>query len=160
MARKKDIAADTFSPKGKARVRFIFEPDRSSPNGITYAWLIHRTYKGKEKAATAARAFWLPFAYRDSGDYSETELKELAQQSIWRMEEQIQYLRESFGLESTPALVGESSSVPESAVNSPPPVTNVDLFPAKPATTKDQSLSIGDQALLTDDLLDEFADVV
>ena len=33
----------------KSRVRFIFEPDRSSPNGVTYSWLIHRTYKGKEK---------------------------------------------------------------------------------------------------------------
>ena len=48
--------------KSKPRVRFIFEPDRTSPNGITYSWLIHDTYNGKEKAATATRAFWLPFA--------------------------------------------------------------------------------------------------
>jgi hypothetical protein len=79
-------------------VRFIFEPDRTSPNGITYSWLIHDTYNGKEKAATATRAFWLPFAYRHSGNYSETELRDLAQQSIWQMEAQIQHLREEFEL--------------------------------------------------------------
>jgi hypothetical protein len=67
-------------------VRFIFEPDRTSPNGITYSWLIHDAYSGKEKAATVTRAFWLPFAYRHSGNYSEAELRDLAQQSIWQME--------------------------------------------------------------------------
>jgi hypothetical protein len=63
------------SPKNKPRVRFIFEPDRTSPNGITYSWLIHGTYNGKEKAATATRAFWLPFAYEATGEYSEDELQ-------------------------------------------------------------------------------------
>ncbi|WP_035984284.1 hypothetical protein [Leptolyngbya sp. KIOST-1] len=79
-------------------MRFIFEPDRTTPNGITYSWLIHDTYNGKEKAATATRAFWLPFAYRHSGNYSEAELRDLAQQSIWQMEAQIQHLREEFEL--------------------------------------------------------------
>ncbi|PSR19334.1 hypothetical protein C8255_02945 [filamentous cyanobacterium CCP3] len=86
------------NPGNKPRVRFIFEPDRTSPNGITYFWLIHDTYNGKEKAATATRAFWLPFAYRHSGNYSEAELRDLAQQSIWQMESQIQHLREEFEL--------------------------------------------------------------
>jgi hypothetical protein len=63
------------SSTNKPRVRFIFEPDRTSPNGITYSWLIHDTYSGKEKAATATRAFWLPFAYRHSGNYSKAELR-------------------------------------------------------------------------------------
>jgi primosomal replication protein N len=79
-------------------VRFIFEPDRTSPNGITYSWLIHDAYSGKEKAATATRAFWLPFPYRHSGNYSEAELRDLAQQSIWQMEAQIQHLHEEFDL--------------------------------------------------------------
>jgi hypothetical protein len=43
----------------------------------------------------------LPFAYRDNGNYAEAELKELAQQSIWRLEEQIQHLQEAFGLDAT-----------------------------------------------------------
>ena len=98
------------NPGNKPRVRFIFEPDRTSPNGITYFWLIHDTYNGKEKAATATRAFWLPFAYRHSGNYSEAELRDLAQQSIWQMESQIQHLREEFelglGRPDTTELVG------------------------------------------------------
>ena len=101
MARRiSEASASTAKSTNKERVRFIFEPDRASPNGITYTWLIHKAYDGKEKAATATRAFWLPFAYRDKGDASEAELRELAQQSIWRMEEQIQHLRETFGLEN------------------------------------------------------------
>jgi hypothetical protein len=95
-------------------VRFIFEPDRTSPNGITYSWLIHDAYGGKEKAATATRAFWLPFAYRHSGNYSEAELRDLAQQSIWQMEAQIQHLREEFdlglGRPSTTELVGATDA--------------------------------------------------
>jgi hypothetical protein len=101
MVRKRDSqsSSDSTKPANKERVRFIFEPDRHSPNGITFTWLIHKTYNGKEKAAIATRAFWLPFAYRDHGNASETDLRELAQQFVWRLEEQIQYLRETFGLE-------------------------------------------------------------
>lgn len=90
---------ETAKSNHKERVRFIFEPDRHSPNGITFSWLIHKTYGGKEKAAIATRAFWLPFAYRDTGNYGEADLKEMAQQSIWRLEEQIQHLRAAFELE-------------------------------------------------------------
>lgn len=98
MPRRPSIPDPDKPASNKGRVRFIFEPDRSSPNGVTYSWLIHRTYKGKEKAATATRAFWLPFAYQDAGSHSEAELKDLAQQSIWRLEEQIQHLKEMFGI--------------------------------------------------------------
>jgi hypothetical protein len=56
----------SVNPGNKPRVRFIFEPDRTSPYGITYTWLIHDTYNSKEKAATATRASWLPFACRHS----------------------------------------------------------------------------------------------
>lgn len=98
MPRRPSASSSDGSSKNKPRVRFIFEPDRTSPNGITYFWLIHDTYNGKEKAATATRAFWLPFAYRHSGNYSEAELRDLAQQSIWQMEAQIQHLREEFEL--------------------------------------------------------------
>ncbi len=96
MPRRPSVSSSDGSSKNKSRVRFIFEPDRTSPNGITYSWLIHDTYNGKDKAATATRAFWLPFAYRHSGNYSEAELRDLAQQSIWQMEAQIQHLREEF----------------------------------------------------------------
>lgn len=105
---------------GKERVRFVFEPDRNSPNGVTFSWLLHKAYDGKEKAGAAARSFWLPFACRDAGNYSEADLKDLAQQCIWRMEEQIQYLRESFNLE-TPArqVVAPVPSLPDAPAAAP-----------------------------------------
>ena len=51
----------------KPRVRFIFEPDRTSPNGITYSWLIHGTYNGKEKAATALGHSGCPLLMKPRG---------------------------------------------------------------------------------------------
>jgi hypothetical protein len=103
------------SPNTKDRVRFIFEPDRNSPNGITYSWLIHNAYDGKEKAAAATRSFWMPFAARDSGKFSEAELRELAQQCLWRLEEQMNYIRENFDLE----LPNRAITSPASALNPP-----------------------------------------
>ena len=132
MARTSDSSApqpETEKSTKKSRVRFIFEPDRASPNGVTFHWLIHRAYGGKNKAASATRAFWLPFAYKDSGDFSETELKELAQQSVWQMEEQIQHIRETFELDTSvrtstpviqPSIVVPQQSSNASASVSPP----------------------------------------
>ncbi|MGD1943156.1 MAG: hypothetical protein ACFB0G_17815 [Leptolyngbyaceae cyanobacterium] len=138
----------------KSRVRFIFEPDRTSPNGITYSWLIHGTYKGKDKAATATRAFWLPFAYEASGDYSEAELRDLAQQSIWQMEAQIQHLREKFGIG-----VGGSNLATETLVTSESVATvaNEGMVQLPPTPAPDQSALASTQDT---DLLDEFADVL
>ena len=139
-------------PANKARVRFIFEPDRASPNGITYTWLIHKAYDGKEKAATATRAFWMPFAYRDKGDTSEAELRELAQQSIWRMEEQIQHLRETFGLENMvrPIAADSSSQAIAQEVSSSP----------TPSEAESYTWSANFAAKSETGLLDEFSEVL
>ena len=164
MANKRETQS---SPSGKAksankaRVRFIFEPDRSSPNGVTYSWLLHKTYNGKEKAATATRAFWLPFAYRDSGDYSEAELRELAQQSIWKMEEQIQHLREAFGLETSTRSVASAppvQTVPLDKVTATGATIEAIPSALTPAVenVQTQPLNVSTE----EDLLAEFADVV
>jgi hypothetical protein len=140
------------SPKytSKERVRFIFEPDRNSPNGLTYSWLIHSTYDGKEKAASAARSFWMPFAARDSGKYSQAELQELAQQCVWRLEEQIQFIRENFVGVDVPARQAISSPVTNatSAENGAETTAN----PSEPQTAQerffnDLDLSIDDNML-------------
>ncbi|WP_228052897.1 hypothetical protein [Nodosilinea sp. LEGE 07298] len=130
----------------KPRVRFIFEPDRTSPNGITYSWLIHETYNGKEKAATATRAFWLPFAYRHSGNHSEGELRDLAQQSIWQMEAQIQHLREEFDL-------GMARSGSTELVGTP----DTENLPAEASVALVQLVTVSAPAA---DLLDEFIDAL
>ena len=154
MPRKPSESPENNSSKSKPRVRFIFEPDRTSPNGITYSWLIHGTYKGKDKAATATRAFWLPFAYEASGDHSEAELRDLAQQSIWQMEAQIQHLREKFGIG-----VGGSNLATETLVTSELVATaaNESMVQLPPTPAPDQSALASTQEA---DLLDEFADVL
>ncbi len=134
------------SSTNKPRVRFIFEPDRTSPHGITYSWLIHDTYNGKEKAATATRTFWLPFAYRHSGNYSEAELRDLAQQSISQMEAQIQHLREEFDLGMARAASTELVGTPD-AENLP---AETDTAPVEPVTVSTPAA----------DLLDEFIDAL
>jgi hypothetical protein len=154
MPRKQSLSStpEATGSGNKARVRFVFEPDRSSPNGVTYAWLLHETYNGKEKASTAVRAFWLPFAYQDSGNHSEAELKELAQQSIWRMEEQIQHLRETFGLESMPTQVSAAETMSAAVV----PGTTIE-----PLSSDKPSLPTGDISLSAQqDLVDDFSDVL
>ncbi len=146
MPRRPSASSSNGSSKNKPRVRFIFEPDRTSPNGITYSWLIHDAYSGKEKAATATRAFWLPFAYRHSGNYSEAELRDLAQQSIWQMEAQIQHLREEFDLgiarPNTTELVG---------------ATDAENLPAEAGTALVQPVTVSAPAA---DLLDDFTDAL
>jgi hypothetical protein len=155
MVKKHDSqSSESSKPANKERVRFIFEPDRHSPNGITFTWLIHKTYNGKEKAVTATRAFWLPFAYRDRGNSSEAELRELAQQSIWKLEEQIQYLRESFGLEAAPrpiAPITVSQAAPEAIA---PANVPSELAESQPNTIEVLNL------VSTQDLLDEFSEVI
>ena len=154
MPRKPSESPENNSSKSKPRVRFIFEPDRTSPNGITYSWLIHGTYKGKDKAATATRAFWLPIAYEASGEYSEAELRDLAQQSIWQMEAQIQHLREKFGIG-----IGGSSLATETLVTSESvsTVASEGMVQLPPMPAPDQIAQVGTQEA---DLLDEFADVL
>jgi hypothetical protein len=156
-------SSDSTKPANKERVRFIFEPDRHSPNGITFTWLIHKTYNGKEKAAIATRAFWLPFAYRDHGNSSEAELRELAQQSIWTLEEQIQYLRETFGLEAAPRPIAPtvvSQTAPLEAIlqgrGSANASTNVTPEPAEAPVDAIEGLNLA----VTQDLLDEFSEVI
>jgi hypothetical protein len=150
---------DSAKSANKERVRFIFEPDRHSPNGITFAWLIHSTYGGKEKAATATRSFWLPFAYRDNGNYAEVELKELAQQSIWRLEEQIQHLQEAFGLDAARrSAIAKTSPQPTfPAVTPPPPAPGVEATPMPPVVESPSSSALRNQDTA---LLDDFSDAV
>lgn len=98
----------------KERVRFTFEPDRHSPNGVTFTWLIHDAYEGKGKAAMAVRSFWLPIAYQESGRYSETELRQFAQDCVRQLESQTQFLRSRFNLttQRTPLSI-RPKSLPE-----------------------------------------------
>lgn len=92
------------SPKPKhqkPRVKVTFQLVHDTPNGEVLLWLLHKEGRNlsRDKFLEAARAFWLPLARRDALCYSPLELQEAAQVAIWRLEEQIKYLRSIFGLE-------------------------------------------------------------
>ncbi len=126
-----------LSPNSKERVRFTFEPDRNSPNGILLSWILHKAYDGKEKMMAAGRSFWLPFAYQASGKYSKAELRAVANESIWRLEEQIRFLRENFEIEAP----SRTSTVPASQSADLEPENDPNQF------FGDLDLTIGDDML-------------
>lgn len=105
------------------RVKFTFQFQQNSPNGEVLRWLLHLEGRSlaKDRALDAVRAFWLPLAYHDAQRYSQQELEDVAQLAIWRLEEQIRYLRSRFDLQST------------EAVSSPPePLHPVKTVPSNP----------------------------
>ncbi|MBW4617730.1 MAG: hypothetical protein KME21_31975 [Desmonostoc vinosum HA7617-LM4] len=52
----------------------------------------------KEKVLNATRAYWLPFALKDRGEYSDEQLKHYARTAIYKLQMHINYLAENFGL--------------------------------------------------------------
>ncbi len=61
----------------------------------------------------------------DDGKFSELELRELAQQCLWRLEEQVNYIRENFDLELPNRVVAPSTS----ALNPPTVESAADASP-------------------------------
>lgn len=131
------------------RVRFTFEPRCNTGNGFVFEWLIHKAFDGKEKVGLATRSFWLPYACRDKGNYSEAELRELAQQSIWRLEEQIQSLRESFGVKDVSQRIAA------------PPVTQpTAISETKPTEEPQTPMFAGIDTKVDEGMLGDFGDVI
>lgn len=134
-----------LSPNSKERVRFTFEPDRNSPNGVLLNWILHKAYDGKEKMMAAGRSFWLPFAYQASGKYSKAEVRAVANEAIWRLEEQIRFLRENFDIEAPNRTVAPASQ----------------SQPAEPELEPDQNQFFGDMDLsIEDDMLGSLDDAM
>jgi len=81
----------------------------------------------RDKVLPALSGYWLPFALKADGNYSEAELKHYARSAIYRLKLHILFVREAFLLEDFP--VNSSSSIPakstgqETALNLP--VSNV-----------------------------------
>jgi hypothetical protein len=141
---RRPVDKSQLSPNSKERVRFTFEPDRNSPNGILLTWILHKARDGKEKMMSAGRSFWLPFAYQASGKYSKAEVRAVANEAIWRLEEQIRFLRENFEIEApnrTPATPVSQSTEPEPEPEQPQFFADMDL------TIEDDMLGSLDDAM-------------
>jgi hypothetical protein len=64
----------------------------------------HGAYSHKEMLLWAFRAYWMPFAQQQAGTIqSETQLRQIALRSIYQLEKHIEYIGETFGLDSLEA---------------------------------------------------------
>jgi hypothetical protein len=82
-------------------IKFRFRPLLSTPDGILLDYLKKQETSiiSHEMMLKALRAFWLPDAYQHCGKKKRQELKKLAQNMIFVLEEQANYLRTVFDIE-------------------------------------------------------------
>lgn len=101
-------------------VRLTLQSELDNRNGEVLHWLLSKGghSEARDKVLDAVRAFWLPLARQNALCYSSRELQDTAQFAIWRMEEQIWYLRSHFGLQVSATAPAMSSRAlpPEASV--------------------------------------------
>ncbi|WP_341531423.1 hypothetical protein WKK05_37580 (plasmid) [Nostoc sp. UHCC 0302] len=80
--------------------RFRTDIDVESLDGILTNFLRSKdaAITEKEKVIGATRAYWLPFALKEKGEYSDDQLKQHARAAIYKLRMHINYLAENFGL--------------------------------------------------------------
>ncbi|MEO0988926.1 MAG: hypothetical protein AAFY20_25810 [Cyanobacteria bacterium J06639_14] len=92
-------------PNARQRIQFAYNADLDSAVGETFQYLLKNPHfpsrTGKHKGSDAMMAFWKPFAYKEQGELSETELKAIAQESIIALTQQIELICETFGIEQS-----------------------------------------------------------
>jgi hypothetical protein len=79
-------------------VRLRFQPKAKSLDGVLFGYLkpSRENIVYQEMILKALRAFWLPEAYRQTGEKKGQALKKLAQDMIFILEEHASYLRSEF----------------------------------------------------------------
>ena len=165
------------STSDRQRIQFAYNADRDTPIGETFKYLLKSdklpSRKGKHKGLDAIAAFWQPFAYQEKEALSDEEKIAIAQESIDTLSQQIDLIRETFGIEAPQAptanpaqLQQEMRSVatavvqefvasgvfPASAVeNVTTQTTNaVSAAVSKPAPSQDEGVDFDEEALLGD----------
>jgi hypothetical protein len=66
----------------------------------------------KELVIQSLRAFWLPFAYQKSGQYSEEEVKEVGKKAIALLTSQSDYIASILGIISPQSLLSQCPDIP------------------------------------------------
>lgn len=66
----------------------------------------------KDKVFGAATAYWRPFAYRTEQKCSPTELKQYALTAMYQLQQHINYIAQSFGLEESLLTRGQQLDYP------------------------------------------------
>jgi hypothetical protein len=92
------------SINNRTRIQFAYNADCDTPIGETFQYLLKSdqvpSRKGKHKALDAIAAFWQPFAALENERLSEEERSVIAQQSIETLAQQIDLIRDTFGIEA------------------------------------------------------------
>lgn len=78
--------------------RFRLQPLKSAPDAVLLKFIKSQGKIGNDLMLRAIRAFWLPIAYEKYGTKQEQDLKRLAINMIFVLEEQANYLRTAFNL--------------------------------------------------------------
>ena len=99
MARKRS----PNSTSDRQRIQFAYNADRDTRIGEVFKYLLKSdkvpSRKGKHKGLDAIAAFWQAFAYKEKEGVSEEEKMAIAQESIESLSQQIDLIRETFGIE-------------------------------------------------------------
>lgn len=86
------------------QVNFVFrhQPKRKSKYGVLLTYICEDSAEmtRSERILHPVAAFWLPFAYKHCSDASLSEVQQMARSAIYQLKLHIQYLEESFGLNS------------------------------------------------------------
>lgn len=90
-----------MSQDNRLDIKVRFRVSASTPNGVLLKFLQKQEPTGfaRELLLKAARAFWLAEAYRDCGGKRGAELKMLAQNMVFILEDQADSIRAMFNLE-------------------------------------------------------------
>lgn len=96
------------------QVNFVFrhQPKRRSKYGVllTYICEDNAEMTRSDRILHPVAAFWLPFAYKQCSDASLSEVQQIARSAVYQLKLHIQYLEESFGLNS-PVLLSEMAQM-------------------------------------------------
>ena len=94
------------------RVKWTYQTDRSTTDGVVFAWLLsHGSLRsGKEMANEAVKAFYGALAYRALPEAPVALAREMAVQALWVLVGRMLLLAETFDLDLTPVAAALSHS--------------------------------------------------
>ena len=91
------------------RFRTLVNADSQDAVLIKYLRSPDPEFTEKDMILWATSAYWLPLALREQGSCSVQQLKQSARTSIYKLRQHINYLAQTFGLESEVAEIPTSS---------------------------------------------------
>ena len=95
------------------RFRAVVSADSQEAILVKYLRDKNSEFSEKDMILWATAAYWLPLALKQQGSYSASLLKQSARTSIYKLRQHINYLAQTFGLESEVSAMSMSSASPQ-----------------------------------------------